>query len=295
MLWFWTPGDGWQDVAVGTEVFFLMKVVSFNVNSIRSRLHQLDALIDKHAPEIIALQETKVQDQDFPQAAIEAMGYRAVWFGQKTHYGVALLSRQEPGAVQYGFVDDDAAAQRRFIAASYPLSGGQTLRVINGYFPQGESRDHPVKFPGKRRFYEDLSRHLEARQRADEWLLVVGDMNVAPADADVGIGETNTKRWLRTGKCSFLPEEREWLQRLCDWGLVDTFRHCHPDRDDLFSWFDYRSRGFEADPKRGLRIDLILASQPFCRLCHDAGIDYDIRGMERPSDHAPVWAEFGLG
>lgn len=269
-----------------------MKIISFNVNSIRSRLHQLEAVIDRHLPEIIALQETKVQDADFPRDDIRALGYQAVWYGQKTHYGVALLSRGEPFDVQYGFDNAEAKAQRRFLAASYTLAGGETLRLINGYFPQGESRDHPVKFPEKTRFYQDLHTHLCNRENPGDLLLVTGDMNVAPGDADIGIGVDNARRWLRTGKCSFLPEERTWLRRLLDWGLEDTFRLCHPERDDLFSWFDYRSRGFEASPPRGLRIDLILATAKLAARCRGAGIDYDIRGMDKPSDHAPVWAEF---
>ena len=271
-----------------------MKVVSFNVNSIRSRLHQLEAVIEKHQPEIIALQETKVQDDDFPFNDIQKLGYHALWFGQKTHYGVALLTRKKPVDAQYGYIGDADDAQRRLLAASYPMDNGRSLRVINGYFPQGESRNHPVKFPNKTRFYEDLFTLLENRQNPDEWLLLVGDMNVAPQDSDVGIGPDNAKRWLRSGKCSFLPEEREWLNRLFGYGLVDTFRKCHPERTDQFSWFDYRSRGFEAMPPRGLRIDLILASRDFAEYCVGAGIDYDIRAMEKPSDHAPVWAEFDL-
>ncbi len=271
-----------------------MKVISFNVNSVRSRLHQLEAVIAKHQPEIIALQETKVQDVDYPETAILELGYHSVWFGQKTHYGVALLSRSEPLDIQYGFTTDDDDAQRRLIAASYSLHNGQKLRVINGYFPQGESRDHPVKFPNKARFYEDLSSHLTNLENPGEWLLVVGDVNVASDDNDIGIGADNAKRWLRTGKCSFLPEEREWLGRILGWGLVDTFRQLQPEADDQFSWFDYRSRGFEATPPRGLRIDLILASTPLVNVCSGAGIDYDIRAMEKPSDHAPVWAEFDL-
>ncbi len=271
-----------------------MKIVSFNVNSVRSRLHQLAAVIEKHRPEIIALQETKVQDQDFPASEIRDLGYQALWFGQKTHYGVALLSRCEAVEPQYGFQSDAEDAQRRLIAASYPLANGKKVRVINGYFPQGESRAHPVKFPNKQLFYEGLQEHLAVSQDPAELLLVVGDMNVAPQDQDIGIGADNAKRWLRTGKCSFLPEEREWLARIYEWGLIDTFRKCYPDSDDRFSWFDYRSRGFEATPPRGLRIDLILASHPLAEYCVDAGIDYDIRAMDKPSDHAPVWAEFRL-
>ncbi len=113
----------------------------------------------------------------------------------------------------------------------------------------------------------------------------MGDMNISPTDLDIGIGEENRKRWLRTGKCSFLPEEREWMDRLMSWGLVDTFRHANPQTADRFSWFDYRSKGF--DDNRGLRIDLLLASQPLAECCVETGIDYEIRSMEKPSDHAP--------
>lgn len=276
------------------RLLFPMKVISFNVNSVRTRLHQLSAVIEKHQPEIIALQETKVRDVDFPALDIEELGYHSIYFGQKTHYGVAMLSRMKPDDVQYGFVNDAEDDQKRLIAASYPLESGQTLRVINGYFPQGESREHPTKFPCKERFYDDLYTHLTEYEKVDDLILVVGDMNVANEDNDIGIGADNAKRWLRTGKCSFLPEERQWLGRVIDWGLVDTFRHCHPEQDDQFSWFDYRSRGFEATPQRGLRIDLILASVPLSKCCIGAGIDYDIRAMEKPSDHAPIWAEFNL-
>lgn len=270
-----------------------MKIISFNVNSIRSRLHQLAAVIDKHLPDIIALQETKVQDKDFPRDDIASLGYQAVWFGQKTHYGVALLSRIEPFDVQYGFEDDGDSAQKRLISASYRFQD-QDVRIINGYFPQGENRSHPVKFANKEMFYEKIYAHLKTCYKPEEGVLLVGDMNVAPHNKDIGIGDENAKRWLRTGKCSFLPEEREWYQRLCSWGLSDAFRQCHPTVSDLFSWFDYRSRGFDAVPPRGLRIDHILASQGLVESCVSSGIDYDIRAMDKPSDHAPVWAKFSL-
>jgi len=166
--------------------------------------------------------------------------------------------------------------------------------VINGYFPQGENRDHPVKFPAKRKFYAELTEWLNRDFSPDLNLAVIGDMNIAPTDKDIGIGPDNMKRWLRTGKCSFLPEEREWLEKLMAWGLHDTFREKYPEVDDRFSWFDYRSRGFERDPKRGLRIDLILGSDSLNAKVMDAGIAYDIRAMEKPSDHCPVWVEVDL-
>ena len=119
----------------------------------------------------------------------------------------------------------------------------------------------------------------------------MGDFNIAPEDSDIGIGEHNAKRWLRTGKCCFLPQEREWMQKLMDWGLQDSFRVLHPQIDDQFSWFDYRSRGFEDQPKRGLRIDLIMTSPALRPRLLNAGIDYELRAMEKPSDHAPIWLQ----
>ncbi len=179
--------------------------------------------------------------------------------------------------------------QRRFIGATFSDAQGRPLHVFNGYFPQGESRSHATKFPAKTQFYADLQRLLEERFSPEQGVVVMGDFNISPEDCDIGIGADNAKRWLRTGKCSFLPEEREWLARLKQWGLVDSFRHLHPAVADRFSWFDYRSRGFEDEPKRGLRIDLIMASSGLLPRLAEAGIDYDLRAMDKPSDHAPVW------
>ncbi len=270
-----------------------MKIVSFNINGLRARPHQLAALIEKHQPDVIGLQETKVADEQFPFAEIQALGYQVHWHGQKGHYGVALLSRQAPLELHKGFPGDEEDAQRRFIYGTFADENGQPVTVMNGYFPQGESRDHPTKFPAKQRFYADLQTLLTTQFSPEQAVVVMGDINISPQDIDIGIGEENRKRWLKTGKCSFLPEEREWLATLESWGLVDSFRHLHPEVNDRFSWFDYRSRGFEDEPKRGLRIDVILASAPLQGRIKDAGIDYDLRGMEKPSDHAPIWLELG--
>ncbi|MBF7140891.1 MULTISPECIES: exodeoxyribonuclease III [Pseudomonas] len=268
-----------------------MKIVSFNINGLRARPHQLAALIEKHRPDVIGLQETKVADDQFPVESIRDLGYHVHIHGQKGHYGVALLSLKPPLALEKGFEGDDETAQRRFIQGQYEDHNGNAITVMNGYFPQGESRDHPTKFPAKSKFYADLQRLLENRYQPSQPVVVMGDMNISPEDGDIGIGPENIKRWLRTGKCSFLPEEREWLGRLRQWGLVDTWRHLNPDVSDLYSWFDYRSRGFEDVPKRGLRIDLILASTGLLPRVKGTGIDHELRGMDKPSDHAPIWLE----
>ena len=270
-----------------------MKLVSFNINGLRARPHQLAALVEKHQPDIIGLQETKVSDEQFPLPEVEALGYHVHFHGQKGHYGVALLSRKPPLSLVKGFEGDDEDAQRRFIRGTFEDENGQAVTVMNGYFPQGESRDHPTKFPAKQKFYEDLQHLLESSHAPTQPVIVMGDVNISPQDCDIGIGPESAKRWLRSGKCSFLPEEREWMARLKGWGLHDSFRHLHPEVADRFSWFDYRSRGFEDEPKRGLRIDLIMASTALLPRVKAAGVDYDLRGMEKPSDHAPIWLELG--
>ena len=266
-----------------------MKFISFNINGLRARPHQLEAIIDKHQPDVIGLQEIKVADEEFPHHLVENLGYHIFHHGQKGHYGVALLTKKAPLAVRRGFPNDEPDAQKRMIMADIETEFG-VLTVLNGYFPQGENRSHETKFPAKAKFYADLQHYLETELKPSHPIVIMGDMNISPTDLDIGIGEPNRKRWLRDGKCSFLPEEREWLARLYDYGLVDTFRQMNPQANDKFSWFDYRSKGF--DDNRGLRIDHILVNHQLAERCVDVGIALDIRAMEKPSDHAPIWAEF---
>lgn len=178
--------------------------VSFNTNSIRLRLHQLQKLDELLVPFVIGIQETKVQDQDFPVAQLLDMGYHAEFFGQKTHYGVAILSKIAPSYVQKGFVHDTQDSQKRFIHAEFRIDGRE-IHVLNGYFPQGESRDHATKFPMKRDFYDHFGAYIQELLKDNKSLIVMGDMNIAPIDMDVGIGEKNAKRRLAQGICSFLP------------------------------------------------------------------------------------------
>ncbi|UDG79426.1 Exodeoxyribonuclease III [Candidatus Ecksteinia adelgidicola] len=268
-----------------------MKIISFNVNGLRARFHQLAAIIDQHQPDIIGLQETKVHDDMFPLKEINKYGYYVCYHGQKGHFGVALLSKIPFLSINRGFETDEESAQRRIIMVNINTSHGQ-LTVINAYFPQGDNRYHQTKFPVKARFYQDLKIYLKKYLSKFMLVLVMGDMNVSHTDFDIGIGEKNKKKWLYKGKCSFLPEERTWLNHLFNWGLIDIYRYHHPFQKERFSWFDYRSQGFIEN--RGLRIDLLLTSMPLAKLCFSSGIDYNIRSMERPSDHAPVWAEFKL-
>ena len=269
-----------------------IRTMSFNVNGIRSRLNQLEIILEKHSPTIVGLQEIKVSDEEFPIQAITEMGYEVSYFGQKGHYGVALLSKTSPVNVIKGFPTDDNESQKRIIHGHYQY-GSATIHVINGYFPQGENRSHPTKFPAKEKFYSDLGMYMRDNFKQNDYVVVMGDMNVAPKNIDVGIGPDNMKRWLQRGICCFLPEERTWLDSIMSFPLFDTYRHLHCN-DLEYSWFDYRSRGFDQDPKRGLRIDLILSSQSLLPRMIDAGIDVEARGLEKPSDHCPVWADFEL-
>lgn len=269
----------------------MSRIISFNINGIRARQHQLQLITETLSPDVMGLQETKVHDEQFPLEDVASLGYHVEYFGQKSHYGVAMLSKKPPVSVQKGWPWDDADAQKRLLAATYELDG-RDVHIINGYFPQGESREHPTKFPAKEQFYKDLMRYLNEHFTPNDHVLVMGDLNISPTDDDIGIGEPNRKRWLKTGKCSFLPEEREWYETLLNWGLQDTYRKHYGDDNQTFSWFDYRSRGFDDDPKRGLRIDHILATPSMYECCTDAGISYDVRASEKPSDHAPIWSDF---
>ena len=268
-----------------------MKIVSFNINSVRARPHQLEFIRDTINPDVIGLQETKVHDDEFPFEMIKEIGYHSEFWGQKGHYGVALLSKKKPLDVLKGFKTDNSEDQKRFIQCSYTYKKDEII-IMNGYFPQGENRSHQTKFPKKIKFYKDLKKHIRHTKKESNFIIVMGDYNVAPSDLDIGIGEQNVKRWLRDGKCAFLPEEIEMWKSIKDLGLEDTWRIQNPEDNFTYSWFDYRSRMFNDNPKRGLRIDHILASKDLIKNLHKTGIDYDSRGLEKPSDHCPVWASF---
>ena len=265
----------------------MLKVMSFNVNSIRTRMEQIIPFLKKQQPDIIGLQEIKVVNDLFPKEEFEKLGYQIYANGQQKYHGVATLVKESAVAVDYDFSGQQD--QKRMIISKH--KGDVT--VFNGYFPQGESRDHPKKFPYKLNFYQEFLSYLKSNFNfANDKIIVMGDLNISPEDKDIGIGEQNRLRWLKEGKCSFLPEERELLKKFQDLGFYDTYRELHPDIIDKFSWFDYRSRGFEHNPKRGLRIDHIWVTKTLMQKCCSAEIDYELRAGIRPSDHCPIFAEF---
>lgn len=270
-----------------------MYLVSFNINSIRARIPQLEALKSAYQPAVIGLQETKVQDLEFPIEETQRLGYQTIFHGQKGHYGVALMTNLPILKEIKGLPGDTLDSQRRLVGALLQLPNGETMTVLNGYFPQGENINHETKFPAKRDFYAGLTQLLNEHYQASDHLVVMGDINIAAADIDIGIGEDNKKRWLKTGKASFQPVEREWLARLMQFGFTDSYRALHP-QEQQYSWFDYRSKGFDREPRRGLRIDQILLTNNLQSRCLEAGIDYQVRGMEKPSDHCPIFVKLDL-
>ncbi len=255
-----------------------MKIATWNVNSLNVRLpHVLDWLAT-HAPDCLCLQETKLEDARFPREAIEAAGYRVAFAGQKTYNGVALLAKAEPADVVTalpGFPDE----QKRVLAAT---CGG--VRVIDLYVPNGQSVDSD-KYRYKLAWLAALTEWLKEERTRHPRLVVVGDFNIAPEDRDVH----DPKAWAGQILCS--EREREAFRGLLDLGLKDAFRlFAQPEK--VFSWWDYRMNGFRRN--LGLRIDHILVSPALAEQCIACTVDTAPRGLERPSDHAPVVAEFRL-
>lgn len=253
-----------------------MKIATWNVNSLNVRLPQVLAWLATEQPDVLALQETKLVDEKFPHADIEAAGYRAVYAGQKTYNGVALLSRQPAQDVLStipGFDD----VQRRVLAATF-----DGVRVIDVYVPNGESVESD-KYRYKLGWLEALTAWLGQELAAHPQLVVLGDFNIAPEAQDVH----DPKRWEGQVLCS--EPERAAFRGVLELGLHDTFR-LFEQPEKSFSWWDYRMQAFRRN--HGLRIDHILASAALKQNCLACRIDKGPRANERPSDHAPVVAQF---
>ena len=261
----------------------MMRIICFNINGLRARPHQLKALKEKYDPDIIALQEIKVSDEDFPDQIPTELGFNYYNYGQKGFHGVAIFSKQPPISVIKGLEGGEDESQKRYIQCDYDTNVG-IVSVCNSYFPQGENRKHPDKFPYKDRYYKRITKHIESLSTN---VVLTGDFNIAPNRNDIGMNEDGIKRWLSQGHTAFLPEEIEWYKKLTDLGLVDIWRERNPNSTKC-SWFDYRSRGFDQDPKRGLRIDHFLLSKDVQEKYINSEIDHELRAMEKPSDHCPV-------
>lgn len=254
-----------------------MKAATWNVNSLRVRLPHVLKWLERERPDVLALQETKIKDEEFPADAFERYGYAAVFSGQAAYNGVAILSREPADAASLGLGNGYTDEQRRLIAATI---GG--IRLFCLYVPNGQSVDSD-KYRYKLEWLAALRALLADELARYPELLVVGDFNIAPDDRDVH----DPSAW--DGKIMCSQAEREALEALRALGLHDTFR-LFPQPEKVFSWWDYRAGAYGRN--QGLRIDLALASESLSRACISARIDTEPRGWERPSDHVPVIAEF---
>lgn len=252
-----------------------MKLATWNVNSLKVRLPQLLDWLKSQQPDVVCLQETKLQDENFPREEIAAAGYHALYSGQKTYNGVALLSK-EPGQDVVDGIPGFSDPQKRVLAATF-----RGVRTVCIYIPNGQSVDSD-KYQYKLEWLAALHQWLKQELARHPRLALLGDYNIAPDERDVH----DPKLW--EGQVLFSAPEREAMQGLLKLGLADSFR-LFEQPEKSFTWWDYRMNAFRRN--MGLRIDHILLSQELAAACTSCLIDRDMRKLERPSDHAPVMAE----
>ena len=252
-----------------------MKLATWNVNSLKVRLPQLLTWVGREQPDIVCLQETKIEDANFPTQDLREAGYQSLFAGQRAYNGVAILARVPAGDV-VGGIPGFADEQKRVLAATV-----EGMRIICAYVPNGESVESN-KYRYKLSWLAALHAWLGQEIKAHPRLALLGDYNIAPEDRDVH----DPRLW--EGKVLFSGPERAAFQHLLSLGLKDSFR-LFEQPDQLFSWWDYRMNAFKRN--RGLRIDHILLSEELAARARASRIDKSLRGLERPSDHAPVVTE----
>ncbi len=255
-----------------------MRLATWNVNSLKARLPRVEAWLAQVEPDVLCLQETKLADDAFPALTFQAMGYDAVHHGEGRWNGVAILSRVGLDAPASGFAPDDevVGGEARIVSAT---CGG--MRVTSVYVPNGRSLTDP-QYQLKLAWLRRLRAHLDAACDPAADVVVCGDFNIAPTDDDVW--DPNEVH----GATHVSEPEREALRQLEAWGLVDVFRRAHPE-GGIYSWWDYRAGNFHKG--LGMRIDLVLASEPVAARVTSAYVDRDARKGQKPSDHAPVVVE----
>jgi len=256
-----------------------MLVVTYNVNSINSRLDALVQYLGERQPDVVCLQELKAPQDKFPLQAIEDAGYHALWHGQKSWNGVAILTREPAQEVQRGLPGDETDEQSRYIEAVY-----KGILIAGLYLPNGNPAPGP-KFDYKLAWMERLRlRGLELLAQGIPAVLA-GDFNVIPTERDV----YKPERWV--DDALFRPETRAAFERLIDQGWLDSLRAIHPD-ETIYTFWDYFRNAFGRDA--GIRIDHLLLSPKLQPALKDAGVDKFVRGREKPSDHAPTWVELDM-
>ncbi len=253
-----------------------MKIVTFNVNSIRARLHILIPWLEKNKPDILTVQETKVQDDDFPKKPFEDIGYHCAFKGQKSYNGVAILSKQEPRNIRFG-LDSEPKDEPRLIKAQI-----DDFIIVNTYVPQGSSADSE-KFDYKLEWFERLLQFFQNNFKPTENVIWTGDLNVAPNPVDL-----YDPGQFQNHVC-FHPKARLALAKVMQWGFLDVFRLKCPQPGQYTFW-DYRLNAFKRD--LGWRIDHIMTAKHLVEKCTGCYIDKEPRAAEKPSDHTPLIAEF---
>ena len=256
-------------------------VATLNANSIRARLAQVLEWLNNRSPDLLCLQETKVQDPDFPVAPFQDAGYNVVFRGQKAYAGVAIVSRDRPRDVAYGLDDGSSPDEARLIRAVV-----RGISLVNTYVPQGRALDSP-HYQYKLEWFHRLRTFFERHYSPDDPLLWMGDFNVAPDPIDVHDPER-----LRD-HVNFHPDVRAALAGVKEWGFVDVFRRHHSGEAEQYTYWDYRIR-HAVQHKVGWRMDHIWATEPLAVKSVDAWIDAEARLAERPSDHTFVVAEFAI-
>jgi exodeoxyribonuclease-3 len=254
-----------------------MKIATWNVNSILARLPLVKRWLESAQPDVLCIQETKCADEKFPLLELKATGYECLIYGQPTYNGVAILSRSVAAKAQRGYPDDDLSSHARLLSAE--IAG---IRIINVYIPNGQMVGSE-KYQFKLKWMNRLREFLDESYDTSAPVLLCGDFNVAPEERDVH----DPRLW--QNRILFSELERAALQHIKDWGFTDAFR-LHTEEGGHYSWWDYRAGAFRRN--LGLRIDHVWVSAPLAARSKTTWIDKGPRQWERPSDHAPVVAEF---
>jgi len=258
-----------------------LRVATYNVNGVRARLESLLGWLRNQSPDIVCLQETKVQDEDFPAEAIREAGWSVAFRGQKAHAGVAIISREPATDVAFGLDDGGEPDEPRLIRAVI-----RGVSVVNTYVPQGRAVDSE-HFQYKLRWLDRLRSFFDRHYSVQDPLLWAGDFNVAPEPHDVYAPDRLKSH------VDFHPEARAALKQVCQWGFVDLFRQHHPDEPGHYTYWDYRVRN-ALERGMGWRIDHLWSTEPLADVCTSAWIDTDARRAERPSDHTFLVAELSI-
>ena len=257
-----------------------MKIATFNVNSLRKRLPIVLEWLERQKPDVLCLQETKVQDSEFPLLALAPSGYEIAYRGMKSYNGVAILSRKKPEAGFHGFDDGGETEDARLIRVV--IDG---IPIVNTYIPQGFEIDSP-KYAYKLNWYERLRNYFDTHLSPQAPAIWCGDMNVAPRPMDVHSPEKHLKH------VCYHEDARKAYEKTVAWGFQDVFVKLYPTRQQYTFW-DYRAPN-SLDANRGWRIDHILSTTPLAEKCVRADVDVEPRRAKDPSDHTFLWAEFSI-